>query len=169
MFNDKIKKESFWFKLHKSWDTEQYYRLVRGHQVSLCSWFWKGCGVLAFYVLFAVISLIITAFLASMLFTLMVSPYLGFWLNEDIVSFNIFAWFVTFMGLCLIAVIDRLPQSIRGNIPWIPIYVSKYFPEWEAKEIKCRKVSKPEKQPNILVQYLKAKKSKWCPLIELEE
>lgn len=167
MFNDKIKKESFWFKLHKSWPTDQYYRLLRGHQVSLCSWFWKGCSILAIYVLFAVIGLIITTFIASMLFTLMVSPYLGFWLNEGIVSFNIIAWFVIFMALCLFAVFDRLPQSIRGNIPWIPTYISKYLPE--RKQPEKRSKSKVERQPNILVQYIKAKKAKWCPLLELED
>ena len=78
----------------------------------------------------------------------------------------IFSWFIL-LGLITFGLTGLLPKSIKGCIPWVPAYISKYFPEWKRKEKKYRKMSKPE-QPNILVEYIKAKKAKWCPLLELE-
>lgn len=45
--------------------------------------------------------------------------------------------------------------------------ISPYLPKWEKKE-KKEKIKK-EKGPNILLEYLKAKKQKICPIIEFEE
>lgn len=166
----KIKKNSFWFWLHESWGSGEYHELeYRGHAVSLCPYFWKGCSILVFYVVCALAVTAVALFLLSMLFTLLVSPYLGIWLNNFIVTFNIMCWMVALIATILFGIVELLPASIKGDIPWIPTYISKYFPEWKSKEKKYRKMSEPEKQPNILVQYIKAKKSKWCPLIELEE
>lgn len=44
------------------------------------------------------------------------------------------------------------------------IYV---FPSW--MKVKFNNKPKKDKQPNILLEYIKAKKQKICPLIELED
>ena len=49
----------------------------------------------------------------------------------------------------------------HGDIKFLPDYLSKYLPE----RAKVNKTTKP----NILVEYVKAKKNKFCPLIELDK
>jgi hypothetical protein len=164
----KISKNGLWYNLHKNWPTSEYSDLCRGYQVSLCPWFWKGCGVLAVFA--AVVTFLLGLVLGALssLFTLLISPYTGIWQPDTIV---VLGFAITGIALLLFTgfgATELLPKSFKGEIPWIPTYIYKYFPEWKAKEKKYRKMSKP-KQPNILVEYIKAKKSKWCPLLELEE
>ena len=61
------------------------------------------------------------------------------------------------------------PSHDRGTLCWlfvIAYYITDIIQKFIEK--KYREVYTKEKKPNILIEYIKAKKEKYCPRIEFE-
>lgn len=58
--------------------------------------------------------------------------------------------------------------NFAGILGWIMIALACYTAHWisERKEVY---LGKKEKKPNIIIEYIKAKKNKACPMIEWED
>ena len=157
----KINKNSWHYKLLEKNASDNYYDLLNGRTVTLCNYFWSVVG----YMLKTVCGWFAIA-MGAMAFTwLLVSMLLGVvtlffatWLpvNEVIADISFIGIVMNFVVI-VTTVIHYGAYLIReGRI--VPNYL---------KFTKSEKVV--EAKPNLLFDYLKAKKHKVCPLLELED
>lgn len=157
----KVNKNSWHFKLLKKVDSGVVDKLRGGYNITLCNYFWavvfSGLKLLAagFGIAFAAVG--ITALLLMML-SGVITLFLASWLPLSPMNAHF-----SFVGLVLTAVVSVLfltewsKQLIRdGQI--VPNYL-----KFKKSEVVV------ERKPNLLLDYLKAKKAKVCPLVTLED
>jgi len=158
----KISKSGWLYKFHRLFGSTVYLNLQQGYNVNLCEMFWSTVGLvcLATFLLVGALSGLFIAF--SILWVFLVAPYTGWFINE-IWAFVSLLLTISFTGVFgFLYGFKLILQSVKGEIPWLPTYISKYLPE-------KKYTSKVKNKPNLLMEYIKAKKNKWCPLVELEE
>ena len=140
----KINKKSLWFQWHEIFETSSYKRLERGESVNLCVYFWQGVMYLVYIGVVLVTELIcilcILAFLSG--------PYTGYWGPEGVAESGIIL-------TCLLLVMMCIMGAVAYHLDKMEVY-----PKW---------LKFGESKPNVLVEYLKARKAKFCPMIELED
>lgn len=119
---------------------------------SLCIYFWQVILVIALRILLAII---------------VISPLhvlLAFGLDGHVVTgsgiLDIF-FFINFLTGLIVSGLLGL-SIVLGSLKLIYWKIEEYLPEKKKQE-------KKPKQPNILVEYIKAKKEKVCPMIEFKE
>ncbi len=140
----KINKKSLWFQWHEIFETRSYKRLERGDSVNLCVYFWQGVMYLVY-----IAAVLVTALVCILHILVFLSgPYTGYWgpgVTADIGA-------VLTMWSCVVLLIGGIIASCVGEM--------EVFPKW---------LKFGESKPNVLVEYLKARKAKFCPMIELED
>lgn len=157
----KISGKGLWFWLHGLHNSDEHWELTQGRSASLCPYFWKGLLYL-FSVLF--FSLVVTAIITAAVLLLASSllfitgPYTGYWSIADpyALVLLLFAIFGVGLSAWLDNSIDFAPKYMQGLIK-------------RKNPTRKDSVTKTEAKPNVVVEYLKAKKAKMCPMIELEE
>jgi hypothetical protein len=156
----KISKNSWHYKLNKLAQTGACYDLIYG--MSLCQYFWYT--VSAILKILGVIcgGVFLLGLMLGFLYLFVITPinslsYLligvGFDANieQGLVFLTMELAFVSFAGLL---------AALRGEMA--------VFPKWlKFKTIKPKQ--KKESKPNLIVEYIKAKKAKVCPLVKLED
>ena len=157
----KVNKNSWHFKLLKKADSSVVDKLRGGHNITLCNYFWvvvfSGLKLLAAGLGITMAVVGIAALLLMMLngiITLFFASWLPLSPTNAHFSFAGLFLTVTFGGLFLI---EWSKQLIRdGQI--VPDYL-----KFKKSEVVV------ERKPNLLLDYLKAKKAKACPLVTLED
>lgn len=157
----KVNKNSWHYKLMKYFKFDIIDDLKYGENVTLCRYFWNTIGSIL-TLLGAIMVGISSAGIASLvLLAFVIAPisyltqsYLGFGWDMATELGVVMIWIVWVM----IPLGVGLEATIRGNM--------RVFPSWMKFKIFPPAASS---KPNILVEYIKAKKSKFCPLIELDK
>lgn len=140
----KINKKSLWFQWHEIFETSSYKRLERGDSVNLCVYFWQGMMYLVY------IAVVLVAALVCILHILVFlsGPYTGYWGPGEVSELGAILTCTLLVMMCIMgAVAYRLDMM-------------EVFPKW---------LKFGESKHNVLVEYLKARKAKFCPMIELED
>lgn len=157
----KVNKNSWHYKLMDYWDYKIIDQLLYGNNVTLCKYFWNTIGAILQSVGFVLMICTAIALLSLCFFGIIVAPinylltaYFGVpELCEGLGVVTIFLFWV------ILPIIAGFEEYMRGNI--------KGIPDW------MRSTPKEEvvvtKSPNLVWEYLKAKKAKVCPLIQLEK
>lgn len=151
----KINRNGLWFKLHKVMETNEYYGLSNGKKVSLCPYFWKGLLGLSVCCILVVCS-VLALFALVCILTFLTGPYTGWWGYTAMMQ-------------------AAIPMTLAGlffTVVTSPFWGLPVFPNWIKKPVaKVFKKTIPEtpKSVNVIKEYYKAHKSKFCPMIELEE
>lgn len=166
----KISKNSWHYKLNKLAKNEIIGNLHSNYfKPTLCRYFWatllsifvlliKGISILfglSCVALLAWVTLINT-------FMTLFSLLTGIGMDHAVHDLG----FATIISFIFFITLGSFISFIRGDINFWP----KWFPvgKWINKlRNKTNKVS--ETKPNLIVEYIKAKKAKVCPLVELEE
>ena len=164
---NEIDPEGINYKMQKFWGTMQYFDLKGNGEIDDCSWFW-GCVTAWFRTvlgslggLMAVVFVLWT--ICNFAFFLLGGFFEVLFGYVDIpiliINFGIF-------GVYLIYYIPTMfIQSCDGKRPWVPTYLSKYFPTKEVIVVK----PKASNTPNILKLYYTAYKNKLCPILKIKE
>lgn len=157
----KVNKNSWHYKLMDYWDYKIIYRLNLDYNVTLCQYFWTVVGAILQSVGFAAMIVVAIAVFVSLAFAIIIAPinylltaYFGVpELYEGLGAVTIFLFWV------VIPLVGGIEEYHRGNI--------KGIPDWMRSTSK--EVVKKEKKPNLAWEYIKAKKRKVCPFIQLEK
>ena len=153
-----ISKKGLWYKVHGMYNTDERWAVDHEGGVSICPWFWKGLFLMLFTV-FVCVGLVSSVYVIIMVGYTVVSFLVvlsGVMSNLEVIS----------MGL-LFSVMGILGAYIEGYIAFAPEYMKKPLRKVFSK-ISLPEDNKP-KAPNIIKQYYKAHKEKWCPMLTLEE
>lgn len=163
---------SWHYRLHKFRTTDTYQEL-RNHNrwpkdypaVSLCWYFWATVGTMITTVFLGIGSILIGgAILAWFLngltvFVLALFNVFPEFLNYD---FALWSWLGGMSAIIGATLFSSVVATVKGEMKFAPDYLTKYFPK---KGDTCEKVI--PKQLGLVGEYIKAKKSKWCPLVEV--
>jgi hypothetical protein len=156
----KISKNSWHYKLNKLAQTAACYDLSYG--MSLCQYFWYtvfavlkiiGTVAVGLFMLFAV-SFIFYVFVLTPINSL---SYLLFDLGFDT---DIEVGIIILIAELVLITLAGLLAAARGEID--------VFPKWFKFKTNKPKQDK-ESKPNLIFEYIKAKKAKVCPLVKLED
>lgn len=164
----KISKTSwhYWLNNKLRDDSHTMYNLKRGYPVSLCWYFW-----------FTIVTIIQALAGAIMLATFGTGLVYLSWVSVINPVVSMFALFTgygyelayiegLYIGIVLLCVI-----TTWGGCYFYSQGEIKFAPEWLSKHFKRQRKVAPvaHKEPSIFFKYIKAKKQKVCPLIELDE
>lgn len=158
-----INKKGLWWWVHKTTESSQYRQLVYNKMpVSLCSWFWSGLLVMALMAVVSVAAVVMACALLILTVNMVVylsGPFTGVWWDGDVGhSFTI----VVLAFLTAVSV----TAYFNDHIDFAPNYMKK--PLYKLFNRVSPKDSKP-KEPSVVMQYLKARKEKWCPMLTLRD
>lgn len=157
-YNMKINKNSWHFKLHKWVVSPVYQKLKYGENVSLCRYFWGTVGC----VIAAIFTLMFSTVVVMAVFSTVTSP-----LYFLLVAFTgldfLGKGYADVGGVFLIisipiSLIIGLIAAFRGEM--------EVFPSWLKFSSENTRV---QRKPSLILNYVKAKKDKICPLVELED
>ena len=156
----KVNKSSWHYKLMKYFKFDIISDLRYGSNVTLCRYFWNAVG--SILMLFGAIALgIATVAIGLCILLVLLSP-----ISYLTQSYFGFGWdFATELGVIMIWMFWVATPLVAGFTAVFDGQM-KVFPSW--MKIKLLPPAASSK-PNILVEYVKAKKNKFCPLIELDK
>lgn len=157
----KVNKNSWHYKLMDWWDYGVTVELHCGFNVTLCKYFWNVVGAILQSVGFAIMIVVAIALFAFVFAAIVIAPinylltaYFGVpELMEGVGVVTIFIFWV------LLPLIAGFEECMRGNI--------KGIPDWMRSTPKEEVVV--EKKPNLVWEYIKAKKAKVCPIVSLND
>jgi hypothetical protein len=157
----KVNKSSWHYRLMNYFNFKITDDLDYNRNVTLCRYFWNVVGSLISLLGGVLVGIAVAGIMCLALFAFLIAP-----ISYLTQSYFGFGWdFATDLGFIMIWIIwvivpffMGLEATIKGNM--------KVFPNW--MKIKPPEPA-PDNKPNLLVEYVKAKKSKFCPLIELDE
>lgn len=157
----KVNKNSWHYKLMNYFNFDIIVDLRYGSNVTLCRYFWNVIGSIIALLGAITLGICATALASLVLMAFVIAPisyltqsYLGFgWDTASEIG-------VVMIWICWVVLpfFVGLEDAIKGNM--------KVFPNW--MKIKLPEPA-PETKPNILVEYVKARKNKFCPLVELDK
>lgn len=157
----KVNKSSWHYRLMNYFNFDIISDLRYGGKVTLCKYFWNVIGSII-TLLGAILLSIAGIFVASILLLSVVIAPISY-LTQAYFGFG---WdFASELGVGLIWILwVVIPLGI--GVQSVAQKQMKVFPAW-------MKISLPETvpntKPNILVEYVKAKKNKFCPIIEVSD
>ncbi|BBC78157.1 membrane protein [Escherichia phage EcS1] len=152
-----IKRNSWHYKLNMFYCNNSEWRIP----TSLCPYFWKTL----FFTCFASFKALIIGFFAWFLgheIAIWLASYIGIHLGTigAIVPGVI-------VGAIMLATTIAVGLGIAFGTHWVYEYIKDYFEERRYRKRRERIESGvPEKEPSLLVSFIKAKKSKYCPSLE---
>ncbi|QYN80546.1 hypothetical protein [Kosakonia phage Kc304] len=151
-----IKRDSWHYKLNMFYSNREW-----NIPTSLCPYFWKT----AFFTLFAFIkasAVCIVAWCMGNSLTVWLLSKIGVVLSSTVVAVP-----SVFVGLIMIATIGAVCFGIAFGAHWLTEWVKDYLEERKYQKEKERRESGiPPKEPSLMMSFIKAKKSKFCPSIE---
>ncbi len=173
-----ISKNNWTYWLNKTYESDCYYRLERGDGVSLCEYFWSTV-VCIFMLLWVCIKWTIIASVCAVIAWIFIGIpvltlfqlYTGWVFLPSILEVG----FAVMVGISIIIILIGCLATKNGDIDvfpkWLPVPML-----WDnlitklnsGKKIQKQSDEKMTKEPNILVEFLKAKKQKFCPTIKLK-
>lgn len=161
-----VSKNSWHFKLNSNWgghDTR--YDLSKGCSMSLCKYFWETVKsliglLLACVCTTALIGLVGYVVLAPI--TLMFSSFTGIWWDiQKYYEFGLLIMLAVILVSPLVAIFATLFGPMKVFPKWFPV------DKWVGMAVTKAAPTAPKKV-NILVEWIKAKKSKVCPIVEFK-
>lgn len=157
----KVNKNSWHYKLMDYWDYKVIDQLLYGNNVTLCKYFWNVVGAILQSVGFAAMIVVAIVLFLALVFGIVIAPinYLltaYFGVPELMEGLGVVTIFIFWVFLPLAGGVE---EYMRGNI--------KGIPDW--MRFSHKEVVKKEKKPNLAWEYIKAKKAKVCPFIQLEK
>lgn len=167
----KISTNSWHYRLHKFRENDTY-RNLRGSTsswpedyktITLCNYFWSTVWTILTTLIGAIVGILILLFILYFFG----GGILGFLLA----IFNIFpsfldygavfvSWFFMSMGITASLIISTI-LTLRGDMKFAPEYIIKHLPK--------KSVTKVNSKPSLIGEYIQAKKSKWCPIVEVSD
>lgn len=157
----KVNKNSWHYKLMNYFNFDIIDDLRYGSNVTLCRYFWNAVGSIIALLGAVALGLMVAALASLVLLAFVIAP-----ISYLTQSYFGFGWdFATELGVVMIWVVwvilplgHGLEQTIKGKM--------KVWPSWMKIKLLPPAASS---RPNILVEYVKAKKNKFCPLVELDK
>ena len=157
----KVNKSSWHYKLMDYFNFDIIDDLRYGDNVTLCRYFWNVIGSLLVALLVTFVAVGVAGIASLLLMVCIIAPIS--YLSQ---SYFGFGWdFASEMGVTMIWITWVLVPLGMG-VDAVAKKQMKIFPSW--MKIKLLPPAASSK-PNILVEYVKAKKNKFCPLIELDK
>lgn len=159
----KISKKSWHYWLNSIFNKRLNY-LCGGSDVTLCEYFWGTCKSILIGLLCAVAAVGLLGVLVVGLFSIINA--LAF--LSTAITGVCFDWvygefcFELVMLLSILALIGGVVAWLGNDINFFPEYMKKPFRKTEPS-------SRKESKPSLVVEMYKAHKSKWCPLIKIED
>ncbi len=162
-----INKSSWHFKLLDYWDFKVSYKLRRNQPVTLCQYFWNvigsilitlGMTTMGLFFVGALLGLTIGAIIGLVIFFgASWLPVIEYGSTLDVMST---IGLVVYLLFGVLYTFEVAKEQVREG---------KIIPSW--MKFSKQEVSKPKKEtkPNILFEYVKAKKNKFCPVVKLED
>lgn len=167
-----ISTNSWHYRLHKFRSTETYHEL-RNHynrpkeypSVSLCWYFWATVGTLFTTLALGLSSLLIggailTWFLNGL--TIFILALFNVFPEFLDYGYAFILWLFIMATMTALITFFSIVATAKGEIKFAPDYLTKLFPKKETSD----SIVIP-KQLGLVGEYIKAKKSKWCPLVEV--
>lgn len=167
----KVKKSGLSWWLHTKFQSTVYWNEYG--QISLCFYFWntvfqyiKAVGLVIVALLAALLGIVVLLVLFNFLLGIILFTTQQFYLFDNYISIELFVplLLLSFSGIAGINLACLLEYLAVGRTPIqvFPDYMKKWVKKIEVKPAK-------EKQPSMLIAYLKAAKQKVCPLVEFED
>jgi len=149
-----ISKTDWHYKVLRTTDQYKVNYRVHHRSLSLCnyfwfvvfgvmSWFWTGVGILCFYGLALFLGGLVLYFWVYLIDFQILGSMLDRPYEVNLIIISLFCNFVLFFGLSS------------------DFIVKKYKSFWS------RKTTKPKRKPSLIIEYIKAKKAKVCPVMVL--
>ena len=157
----KINKDSWHFKLLESNKSDYFYVLTHGGNVTLCKYFWVVvANVLAFCGKWVGITMgcIAALSLLAVMLSGVVTFFFANWIPFNEVNARASFVGLTLTTICFICATIEAAKNMLVDGRIVPNYL-----KFKKSEVTV------EHKPNLLLDYLKAKKAKVCPLITLED
>ena len=156
----KVSTKSWHYWLNKKMKSEVFYE----ETVTLCTYFWATVwSVLKVFgnfvwVVAIVLGLLLTGVIIANILTFLSTAITGICFGW--VDYN-GAFGITII-ICGMSLIVGGMLCINNHIDFAPEYIKKHFRKTKTTILK-------ESKPSLVVEMYKAHKSKWCPLIEIED
>ena len=153
----KVSKKSWHYKLATSINTDVSFDLRYDSPVSLCQYLWAVVGAGFVWLVMGLIGLLCTWGLLT--------PLAAFFVAITGDDFGIrFLKMSAEAGPIILLLLWMIVPVWVGTILWSSGEID-FFPKWMKLNIRPR--AKKEKQPSLVVEWVKAKKAKVCPLVEV--
>ena len=159
----KVSKKSWHYWLNSIFN-ENLVSKRRWSNPTLCDYFWGTCKSVLLALLCSVVAAGLLGALGMELFV--VINILAF--LSTAITGVCFGWvdgefcFILVMFLSALALLGGGVTWLTNEINFFPEYMKKPFHKTRASSIK-------ESKPSLVVEMYRAHKSKWCPLIEIED
>lgn len=171
----KISENSWHFKLNRLYERSVAHDLKYGYSVTLCEYFWATVWsfvcLIGSCVKWTGISIVCLAafwfFVGNPLFTL-IQLHSG-WIvsNVDALQFGLIILYLDLVIVMFIGILSVKDGYMKVFPKWLPI--PKLW-DWLCKKINRRaNPKKVDSEPNLVLEFIKAKKQKFCPIIKLKE
>lgn len=162
-----INKSSWHFKLLDMLDFKLVRKLCNGDAVTLCQYFWNVVGAILLGISTgSIITFLVlgSLFIAATMLSGLVIFFGASWL--PIIEAGSFLYINHGIGLLLLALIGA---AFIWQTAIDQVKAGLIVPQW--LKLHKREGVKPKKEgkPNILFEYVKAKKNKFCPVVRLED
>lgn len=155
----KVTKKSWHYKLATSVNTDVSYQLKHDYPVSLCQYFWS--------VVVAGVGWFIMGWFALFLSWAFLTPLATFFVAFTGTDLGIsFLAFSSKLGLGIFPLFWVLIPLIVGAVEWLNGNI-KFAPDW--MKLNIQRSPNKEKKPSLIVEWVKAKKAKVCPLVEVSD
>lgn len=155
----KVSKKSWHYKLATSISTDVSYYLCYDIPVSLCQYFWAVVGAGVVWLVMGLIGLLCTWGLLTPLATFFVA------ITGDDYGIR-FLRVSSEAGIAILPIFWMLVPTLIGCTMWREGDMD-FCPKWMKLNLHPR--PKKEKQPSVFAEYIKAKKAKVCPLVEVSD
>lgn len=158
-----VSKNSWHYKLNRNWGShDTRYDLGKGYSMSLCKYFWETVKSILGLIVACVCATVLLSTVACIFLSpivLLFSSFTGIW--WDIPKYYEFG-LVLLMAVIFVVPLVAIFATLFGPMKVFP----KWFPadKWMGMAI----TKAAPKKVNILVEWIKAKKSKVCPIIEFK-
>ena len=165
----KVKKNSWHYWLLDFTNSKLLNRLYRGGNVTLCKYFWSVVWAILNVIALSIGLILVLGYLGYGLYgticgvMYLLSPWIGFY---GIFNYDLgcgLSFFVVGVGI-----IGGIIGYLSDKIDFAPEYLKRPFRKLFTKIGESIPESE-NKEPNLIVEAYKAHKSKFCPLIEIED
>lgn len=155
----KVSKNSWHYKLATSCNTVVAYRLTCEYPVSLCQYFWSVVGGTCLWTVMGLIGLLCAWGLLT--------PFATFFVAITGDDYGIgFLKMSAEVGSIILPILWMVIPMMVGCGMWREGDI-ELCPKW--MKINIRPRVKKDKQPSLIVEWVKAKKAKVCPLVEVSD
>lgn len=155
----KVSKNSWHYKLATSVNTDVSFHLKHDYPVSLCQYFWSVVGAGVGWFIMGWFALFLSWAFLTPLATFFVA-FAGTDLGSNFLSVSAdIGWVVIPVFWMAVPILIGAGEWQNGRI--------KFAPKW--MKLNITRSPKKENKPSLIVEWVKAKKAKVCPLVEVSD